>query len=525
MVLETGIFGSDAWSSETMRRDLVNEQCYYLVAVDDAEADPERRLDGYAGLLAPERRRPRADIQTIAVAACARRQRPRPGAHACAHRRGAEARRRASVFLEVRADNPDRPDALPRRSGSSEIGVRPRLLPARRRRCDSMRLGALAVAHAGDRSAVPRLRSARRRRMNGAARPRHRDLLRRDRLGLVRGRMLLRQRIVYSMARTPVRRRRARARGRAHLEDLGRRSAALAQAGVDRPRPTRATAARASPARSGRLGAAKALALALDGRSTRVNHLVGHMPSTCSTHGTVPRVPVVALVVSGGHTSLLLVRDRPSRAAGETMDDAAGEAFDKVARLLGLPYPGGPQIDRAARVGDPDGDPVPARTVPRNGHGEAPLRLLVLGPEDRGRPLGRAARGARRGLPMADVAASFREAVVDVLVARPSRRARPRRPAPAARRRGDREHAAARAGVDRTEPRRATVLRIPPLALCTDNGAMIAASVPGSTSMAGRRPSHPGLRRGLDPAGDSRSRRTELLPSRAGQRHLVRRGA
>ena len=102
------------------------------------------------------------------------------------------------------------------------------------------------------------------------------------------------------------------------------------------------------------IGAAKALAVSLDKPLYAVNHLVGHIAADILT-GDEVEYPTVALLVSGGHTSLLLVRDLVSdvEMLGETIDDAAGEAFDKVARLLGLPYPGGPQIDRVAAEGDP----------------------------------------------------------------------------------------------------------------------------------------------------------------------------
>jgi N6-L-threonylcarbamoyladenine synthase len=101
------------------------------------------------------------------------------------------------------------------------------------------------------------------------------------------------------------------------------------------------------------IAAAKALAVALDKPLYGVNHLAGHVAVDLLDHGPLPR-PCIALLVSGGHTSLLQVEDVSSAISelGSTVDDAAGEAYDKVARLLGLSYPGGPVIDRAA-TGDP----------------------------------------------------------------------------------------------------------------------------------------------------------------------------
>src|SRR6185503_1713363 len=102
------------------------------------------------------------------------------------------------------------------------------------------------------------------------------------------------------------------------------------------------------------VAAAKAYALALGKPLYGVNHLPAHVAVDVLEHGPLPE-PAAALLVSGGHSSLLLVTDVTSDVQpwGATIDDAAGEAFDKVARLLGLPFPGGPYIDRAAREGDP----------------------------------------------------------------------------------------------------------------------------------------------------------------------------
>jgi len=234
------------------------------------------------------------------------------------------------------------------------------------------------------------------------------------------------------------------------------------------------------------VGAAKALALALDKPLYAVNHLVGHVGA--DVLGERPlELPTVALLVSGGHTSLLLVRDLVSdvELLGETIDDAAGEAFDKVARLLGLPYPGGPEIDRAAVGGDPTAIRFPrGLTQPKDlekhryDFSFSGLKTAVARWVERERDAGNA-------LPLADVAASFRESVADVLLTKALAACRdldvPRLllgggvVANARVRQLAAERCAA-AGVE---------LRIPPLALCTDNGAMIAA-LGAQLVMAGR---------------------------------------
>ena len=127
------------------------------------------------------------------------------------------------------------------------------------------------------------------------------------------------------------------------------------------------------------IGAAKALAVSLGTPLYAVNHLVGHIAADILDPDAPPlEYPTVALLVSGGHTSLLLVRDLTSdvELLGETMDDAAGEAFDKVARLLGLPYPGRPRdrpggrrCDRLTRRSG--GDPVPSRALAGERHGRS----------------------------------------------------------------------------------------------------------------------------------------------------------
>ena len=176
--------------------------------------------------------------------------------------------------------------------------------------------------------------------------------------GLVRGHELLADAIASSVAEH------ARFGGvvpevasRAHLEAMVPTvDRALATAGV-RLAQVDAIAVTAGPGLAGALlvgvCAAKAYALALGKPLYAVNHLAAHIAVDQLEHGPLPR-PVVALLVSGGHSSLLLVPDVAAEVLplGATIDDAAGEAYDKVARLLGLGFPGGPPIDAAARSGD-----------------------------------------------------------------------------------------------------------------------------------------------------------------------------
>src|SRR5215218_1609748 len=145
---------------------------------------------------------------------------------------------------------------------------------------------------------------------------------------------------------------------RAHLEAMAPTvERACREAGV-RLADVDALAVTSGPGLAGALlvgvAAAKALAIALGKPLYGVNHLAAHVAVDELEHGPLPE-PTMALLVSGGHSSLLLVADVTSdvRPLGATIDDAAGEAFDKVARLLGLPFPGGPHVDRAARDGDP----------------------------------------------------------------------------------------------------------------------------------------------------------------------------
>ena len=221
---------------------------------------------------------------------------------------------------------------------------------------------------------------------------------------------------------------------------------------------------------------AQALSLATGKPLYGVNHLAAHVAVDRLEHGPLPQ-PAVALLVSGGHSSLLRVDDVTSdlTALGATIDDAAGEAFDKVGRLLGLPFPGGPHIDRWAAEGDPAAIDFPrGLTSPRDldrhrydfsfsGLKTAVARWVELRQRE-GEPIA-----------MPDVAASFQEAVVDVL----SRKA-----VDACRQQGI-EHMVLGGGVaansrlravlDQRCERAGIALRVPRPALCTDNGAMVAA--------------------------------------------------
>jgi N6-L-threonylcarbamoyladenine synthase len=255
---------------------------------------------------------------------------------------------------------------------------------------------------------------------------------------------------------------------RAHLEAMVPTvDRALATAGVTL-NDIDAVAVTTGPGLAGALlvgvAAAKAYALALGVPLVGVNHLAAHVAVDVLEHGPLPD-PLVALLVSGGHSSLLLVPDVTDvRTLGATVDDAAGEAFDKVARVLGLPFPGGPHVDRAARDGDPAAIPFPrGRTEGVYDFSFSGLKTAVARWVE-----------ARTDIPVNDVAASFQEAVVDVLVTKAVNAAR--------------EHGAALligGGVAANSRLRAVaaerceqagiVLRVPRPGLCTDNGAMVAA--------------------------------------------------
>jgi N6-L-threonylcarbamoyladenine synthase len=236
-----------------------------------------------------------------------------------------------------------------------------------------------------------------------------------------------------------------------------------------------AIAVTAGPGLAGALlvgvAAAKAYALAADKPLYGVNHLCAHVAVDVLEHGPLPE-PCIALLVSGGHSSLLLVRDvtRDVHSLGSTVDDAAGEAFDKVARVLGLPFPGGPHIDRVAAAGDP-------RWIafPRGKSDDGSLDFSFSGLKTAVARWVEARERAGEPVPVAQVAASFQEAVVDVLTMKAVAACRQLGVddlvlgggvAANSRLRALAEERCAAAGIR---------LRVPRPGLCTDNGAMVAA--------------------------------------------------
>ena len=267
---------------------------------------------------------------------------------------------------------------------------------------------------------------------------------------------------------------------RAHLEAfVPTVEEALARAGCSLD-DVDAIAVAAGPGLVGSLtvgvAAAKALALALDRPLYGVNHVIGHAAVDELVHGAFPD-RTMALVVSGGHSSLLLVEDIATRVTelGHTLDDAAGEAFDKVGRLLGLPYPGGPHVDRLAREGNPTAIRFPrALTAPKDRERHAydfsfsglktAVARWVEAAEDSGRPI-----------PVADVAASFAAAVADVLVSKTLDACEAHEVGTLVIGGGFSANSQLRELALSRGAERGIEVRIPPLKYCTDNGAMIAA--------------------------------------------------
>jgi N6-L-threonylcarbamoyladenine synthase len=276
---------------------------------------------------------------------------------------------------------------------------------------------------------------------------------------------------------------------RAHLEAMVptiRR--ALDQAGVS-ARDLDGIAVTAGPGLAGALlvgvSAAKAYAYALGKPLYGVNHLASHICVDQLEHGALPE-PTMALLVSGGHSSLLLAPDITCdvRPLGATIDDAAGEAFDKVARVLGLGFPGGPAIDRYALDGDPRAIAFPRGLT---GGRDPVYDFSFSGLKTSVARWVEARRRDGQNVPVADVAASFQEAVVDVLTRKAIRACKDHGV----------DHLMIGGGVAANSRLRTLALercagagirlRVPRPGLCTDNGAMVAAL--GAEMVARGRPS------------------------------------
>ncbi|EWS82992.1 tRNA (adenosine(37)-N6)-threonylcarbamoyltransferase complex transferase subunit TsaD [Brachybacterium phenoliresistens] len=222
------------------------------------------------------------------------------------------------------------------------------------------------------------------------------------------------------------------------------------------------------------LAAAKSLAWSLDVPLYGVHHLAGHAAADTLEHGPLPERSIV-LIVSGGHTSILHVGDLvldPIEHLGDTLDDAAGEAFDKVSRLLGLGYPGGPAISRAAAGGDPQAFAFP-RALLRQG--DAPYTFSFSGLKTAVARTVEKIERAGEAVPVTDIAASFEQAVVDVLVTKSLRAVADRGLSTLVIVGGVAANARLREVAARRCAEQGVELRIPPPRLCTDNGAMIAA--------------------------------------------------
>ena len=466
MALEHICFGSDAWTEESMRFETLAEHTRYFVLL---EGD---RVRGYAGLSKPPSTN-QADVQTIAVDP---ELRGKGFGRKLMEKLLTEAKRLGAteIFLEVRADNPVAQN-LYATLGFEHIDTRKRyyqpddvdawIMRARISEGSQSEPVVLGIESSCDETGI----------------------------GIVRGNTLLANVISSSMDLH------ARFGGvvpeiaaRAHLEAL---KPTLTQALHDAKMSMQdidAIAVTNGPGLAGALmvgvGAAKALAVASGKPIYAVNHLVGHV-GVDVLEGEL-ELPTIALLVSGGHTSLLLVKDLLDDVTllGETIDDAAGEAFDKVARLLGLGYPGGPSIDAAAATGNPKAIRFPrGLTLPKDmekhrydfsfsGLKTAVARWVEV------------AEANGDDFSVADVAASFREAVADVLTSKAVAACndfgikRLLLGGGVVANRRLRELATERClenGID---------LRIPELKLCTDNGAMIAA-LGAQLVMAGRKPS------------------------------------
>ena len=257
---------------------------------------------------------------------------------------------------------------------------------------------------------------------------------------------------------------------RRHLEAINQLvEEVLSEANVD-PRSLSGIACTNGPGLIGTLlvglSCAKALAWSYDVPLLSVDHILAHVCANYIDSDLEP--PFIALVVSGGHTQIMHFRSyKEAEILGQTIDDASGEAYDKVARLLGLGYPGGPAIDRIAATGNPQAFKLPEGVVPGYDFSFSGLKTAVM------RLVENQAKTHGDSLPLSDIAASFQDAVNRVLFRKTL-------------------DAAAKLGLDRIvlaggvaansdlrrrfESTSGVKVYRPALSLCTDNAAMVAAA-------------------------------------------------
>lgn len=469
MTLENKCFRSDAWSRDLMHGELNAVHTHYFVLVGS-----EHQIVGYAGL-SKQNSSKQADVQTIAVSS---EFRGRGLGRKLMNQLLSQATNLGAteVFLEVRADNPPAIN-LYQDLGFEQIDVRKNYYFPDGVDALIMRLVLDASTHKRE-PIVLGIESS----------------CDETGIGIVRGNTLLANVISSSMELH------ARFGGvvpevaaRAHLEALQPTLAkALRDAQVTLDEID-AIAVTNGPGLAGALmvgvGAAKALAVALNRPIYAVNHLVGHVGVDVLEGQDLPK-PTIALLVSGGHTSLLLVNDLLDDVVllGETIDDAAGEAFDKVARVLGLKYPGGPEIDKAAKTGDPKAIRFPrGLTLPKD-MAEHRYDFSFSGLKTAVARYVEKAQDAGEEIDIADVAASFREAVVDVLVSKAINACNDHGVKHLLLGGGVVANARLREVAQTECAKHSIELRIPAFDLCTDNGAMIAA-LGAQLIMAGRAPS------------------------------------
>jgi N6-L-threonylcarbamoyladenine synthase len=471
MRIEKSCFGSDAWSKPVMRGELIAPHTHYLVCYQGEE------IIGYGGLskIAGSEQ---ADIQTIAVLESYRgKGLGRDLMKALI--REAQQLEAKEIWLEVRADHPV-PQKLYESLGFEAIDTRKnyyqpdgvdalvmRLKLAEEKIFEPIVLG---IETSCDETGI----------------------------GIVRGSVLLANVISSSMEQhdrfggiVP------EIAARAHLEAMESTLAkALSDAKISL-KDIDAIAVTNGPGLSGALmvgvSAAKALAVAIDKPIYAVNHLVAHVGVDILERGVL-EVPTIALLVSGGHTSILLVRDLISdvELLGETIDDAAGEAFDKVARILGLKYPGGPEIDRVAKDGNPKAIRFPrGLTLPKDQEKHrydfsfSGLKTAVARHVENAE-----AKGEESNI--SDVAASFREAVVDVLLTKAINACLDNKVPRLLLGGGVVANSRLRELARERCEKNGIELRIPSFSLCTDNGAMIA-GLGAQLMMAGKKPSEIGF--------------------------------